>query len=72
MDGFFILGFFMIVVGIPVIVGVWGDVYKRRLAFREREMELMSQQTAEKAARFSTISLRNREMPARSIRRSMV
>lgn len=53
MSGYFVLGFFMIVVGIPVIVGVWGDVYKRRLAFREREMELMSQQTAEKAAQYA-------------------
>lgn len=51
--GFFILGFFMIVVGIPVIVGVWGDVYKRRLAFRERELELLGQQTAEKAAQYA-------------------
>lgn len=51
--GFFILGFFMIVVGIPVIFGVLGDVYKRRLKFREREMELMGRQTAEKAAQYA-------------------
>ena len=51
--GFFILGFFMIVVGIPVIFGVLGDVYKRRLKFREREMELMGQHTAEKAAQYA-------------------
>ena len=53
MSGYFVLGFFMIVVGIPVIFGVLGDVYKRRLKFREREMELMSQQTAEKAAQYA-------------------
>ncbi len=53
MSGYFVLGFFMIVVGIPVIFGVLGDVYKRRLKFREREMELMGQQTAEKAAQYA-------------------
>jgi hypothetical protein len=53
MSGYFVLGFFMIVVGIPVIFGVMGDVYKRRLKFREREMELMGQQTAEKAAQYA-------------------
>ena len=29
-----VLGFFMIVVGIPVIMGVLGDMYKRRLKLR--------------------------------------
>ena len=53
MNGFFVLGFFIIVVAIPVIVGVWGDVYKRRLQLRERELELMSEQTAEKAAQYA-------------------
>ena len=42
--------FFMIVVGIPVIVGVLGDVYKRHLKFKERELELLGNQTAERAA----------------------
>ncbi len=49
----FILSFFLIVVGIPVIFGVLGDMYKRRLKFKEREMELLSQQTAEKAAQYA-------------------
>ena len=53
MSGPFVLGFFMIVVGIPVIVGVWGDVLKRRMQLRERELELMSEQTAEKAAQYA-------------------
>ena len=41
----FVLGFFLIVVGVPVIFGVLGDMYKRHLKFRERAMELMSAQT---------------------------
>jgi ABC-type phosphate transport system auxiliary subunit len=49
----FILGFFMIVVGLPVIAGVLGDGYKRRLRLRERELELLGSQTAEKAAQYA-------------------
>lgn len=53
MSGFFVLAFFMIVVGIPVIAGVGGDMYKRRLKLRERELELLGNQTAEKAAQYA-------------------
>lgn len=53
MNEYFILGFFFIVVGIPVILGVGGDMYRRHLKFKERELELMSQQTAEKAAQYA-------------------
>jgi hypothetical protein len=49
----FALLFFMIVVGIPVIGGIWADMHKRRMKLREREMELMSHQTAEKAAQYA-------------------
>jgi ABC-type phosphate transport system auxiliary subunit len=45
--------FFFIVVGIPVIAGVAADMYKRRLRYKERELELMGQQTAEKAAQYA-------------------
>ncbi len=45
--------FFMIVVGIPVIAGVLGDVYKRHLKFKERQLELLGAQTAEKAAQYA-------------------
>jgi hypothetical protein len=48
-----VIGFFFVVVGIPVIFGVLGDMYKRRLKLREKELELMSQQTAEKAAQYA-------------------
>jgi hypothetical protein len=54
MDGkIFALLFFVIVVGIPVIGGIWADIHKRKLKFKEREMELMSHQTAEKAAQYA-------------------
>lgn len=53
MNGFFVLAFFMIVVGIPVIAGVGSDMYKRRLKLRERELELLGNQTAEKAAQYA-------------------
>ena len=43
---------FMLVV-VPVVVGVLSDMYKRRMAFRERELELFSRQTAEKAAQYA-------------------
>jgi len=53
MNGFFILGFFMIVVGIPVIGGVWGQIHKQKMKLRERELEVLGSQTAEKAAQYA-------------------
>ncbi|MDX2209101.1 MAG: hypothetical protein SFV20_01945 [Sphingopyxis sp.] len=53
MNEFFILGFFFIVVGIPVIVGVGGDMYKRHLKFKERQLEAITNETAEKAAQYA-------------------
>lgn len=50
---FLVVGFFFVVVGIPVIFGVLGDVYKRRLKLKEKELELMGLQTAEKAAQYA-------------------
>jgi hypothetical protein len=49
----FILGFFMIVVGLPVIAGLIRDMHKRQMRLRERELELTSSQTAEKAAQYA-------------------
>ena len=48
-----VIGFFMVVVGIPVIMGVLADMYKRRLKLREKELELLGAQTAEKAAQYA-------------------
>ena len=45
--------FFVIVVGIPVALGVFADIYKRHLKFRERQLELQAGQTAEKAAQYA-------------------
>ncbi|WP_343518445.1 hypothetical protein [Sphingomonas sp.] len=49
----FVLGFFMIVVGIPVIVGVGGDMFKRWLRHKEKMAEALNAQTAEKAAQYA-------------------
>ncbi|KPF91409.1 hypothetical protein IP81_10835 [Novosphingobium sp. AAP83] len=43
---------FMVIV-LPIVLGIGSDIYKRRLAFRERELELFSKQTAEKAAQYA-------------------
>jgi uncharacterized membrane protein (DUF106 family) len=52
MDGFFVLGFFLIVVVIPIILGVGSDIYKRKLKLQEKQLELQSTMTAEKAAQY--------------------
>lgn len=48
-----VLMFFFIIVAIPVIAGVLGDVYKRHLKFKERQLELLGSQTAERAAQYA-------------------
>ena len=45
--------FFLIVVGVPVALGVFADVYKRHLKFKERQLELLGSRTAEKAAQYA-------------------
>lgn len=45
--------FFMIVVGIPVIVSYFNDRHKREMRLREREIEVLGTQTAEKAAQYA-------------------
>ena len=35
-----------IVIGLPVGLGIWSDLYKRRLAHEERKLELMSGELA--------------------------
>jgi hypothetical protein len=45
--------FFIVVVAIPVIVGVGGDIAKRWIKLKERELELMGAETAERAARYA-------------------
>ncbi len=53
MSGIFILSFFMIVVGLPVIAGVWGKVQRQKMKLKERELELFGNQTAERAAQYA-------------------
>lgn len=48
-----VIGFFLVVVGIPVIFGVLDSMHKRRIKLRERELELLGTQTAEKAAQYA-------------------
>lgn len=48
---------FMVIV-VPIVLGIGSDIYKRRLAFRTRELELFSKQTAEKAAQYAAQSER--------------
>ena len=45
--------FFVIVVGLPVVLGVFGDSFKRWLKYRERLLEIEAQMTAEKAAQYA-------------------
>lgn len=49
----FILLFFMIVVGLPVILGIGGDMFKRWLKHKEAMAKALNAQTAEKAAQYA-------------------
>lgn len=53
MSGFFLLGFFMIVVGLPVIGGIWAGHQKEKMKLRHRELEVLGSQTAERAAQYA-------------------
>lgn len=49
----FVLLFFMIVIGLPVILGFGGDAFKRWLKHKEKMAEALNAQTAEKAAQYA-------------------
>lgn len=49
----FVLSIIAIVVGIPVIGGLVLEYHKRKLKLRERELEILGSQTAEKAAQYA-------------------
>ncbi|MBT2188868.1 hypothetical protein [Sphingobium nicotianae] len=53
MNSFTFLTFFLIVVGIPVIGGVWSSHQRQKMRLRERELEVLGTQTAEKAAQYA-------------------
>ena len=48
-----IVGFFFVVVAVPVILGVGSDMFKRWLKHKEKMAEALSAQTAEKAAQYA-------------------
>ena len=53
-----VIGFFMVVVGIPVIAGLLADGFKRWLKHKEKMAEALSAVTAEKAAQYAAHSER--------------
>lgn len=52
-DAPFIIALIIMVVVIPVTLGVGSDMLKRWLAHKEKTMEIMAGQTAEKAAQYA-------------------
>ncbi len=53
MSSFTFLSFFLIVVGIPVIGGIWAAHQKEKMKLRARELDVLGSQTAEKAAQYA-------------------
>jgi hypothetical protein len=51
--GWMIIGFFFIVVGLPVILGTVRDISKRQMRWKEKQLEVLSRDTAEKAAQYA-------------------
>lgn len=48
-----IVGFFFVVVGIPVLAGVCAAMFERWTKHREKMAELLAERTAEKAAQYA-------------------
>lgn len=53
MNGFFILGFFMIVVGIPVGGSIILKIHQRNLEFKEKQLAARGDDNAEKSAQYA-------------------
>ncbi len=53
MKEMFVLGFFLIVVGIPVIFGIGYAGFERWLKHKEKMSRLLASETAEKAAQYA-------------------
>ena len=47
------IAFAALMIGLAIVISVFADVYKRRLAFKERKLELASRDNADKAAHFA-------------------
>ena len=50
---YFVLLFFVIVVGLPVVLGIGYAAFERHLKFKERQLAAISSETAEKAAQYA-------------------
>ncbi len=48
------IGFFLVVVGIPVIFGIGYATFERWLKHKEKMAKVLAQETAEKAAQYAT------------------
>ena len=44
----------IILVGLPVVLGISLEMYKRHMAYKERRLELMADKTAERAAQYAS------------------
>ena len=53
MNGFTIFMLAFVVIGLPVILGVGNDIFKRWLTHKERMAEALNAQAAEKAAQYA-------------------
>lgn len=53
MSSFTFLSFFLIVIGLPVVGGLWASHQKEKMKLRARELEVLGSQTAEKAAQYA-------------------
>ncbi|WP_447764946.1 hypothetical protein [Sphingopyxis panaciterrae] len=58
MSGSYVLGFFFIVVGIPVIMGIGFAAFERHLKFKEKQLQAITNETAEKAAQYAAATER--------------
>ena len=52
------IAFAALMIGLVSILGVIADVYKRRIAFKERKLELAAKESAEQATLFAAQSQR--------------
>jgi hypothetical protein len=43
----------LMVVVLPIVLGVGSDMFKRVLSYREKQLELMAERSAEKAAHYA-------------------
>ena len=62
------IAFAALMIALVSVLGVIADVYKRRLAFKERKLELVAKDSAEQAAHFAAQAQR-REQRVRVLER---